>query len=126
MLTASISHKAYQNLLSLKRKLEATELLVSTLNPTTHGPQILKHLQDIEVLHQTRKAVMLTIAGYLTKKRFSKLATRLKYYKRCVQYIKDLWETDLVYLTTTVSDVEVHLKLGERLLVSCLSLFDRK
>jgi hypothetical protein len=115
VLTASVSHKAYQNLLSLKRKLESTELLVSTLNQATHGQQIVKHLQDIEVLHQSRKAIMLTIAGFLTKKRFSKLSTRLKYYKRCMQYIQDLWKTQLVYLSTIVADVEVHLKLGERL-----------
>jgi hypothetical protein len=120
VLTASISHKAYQNLLSLKRKLESTESLVSTLNQATHGQQIVKHLQDIEVLHQSRKAIMLTIAGFLTKKRFSKLSTRLKYYKRCMQYIQDLWKTQLVYLSTIVADVEVHLKLGERLLVSVI------
>ncbi|XP_052071222.1 uncharacterized protein LOC127709654 isoform X2 [Mytilus californianus] len=116
VMTASISNKAYQNLLSLKKKLEQTEEAASTMNPVTHHERILKHLQEIEVLHQSRKAVMLTIAGYLTKKRFSKLSTRLKYYKRCIQYFSDLRKPELVYLKTTVADVEVHLKLGERLL----------
>ncbi|XP_071129133.1 uncharacterized protein [Mytilus edulis] len=116
VMTASISHKAFQNLLSLKKKLEQTEEAVAQLNPATHHERILKHLQEIEVLHQSRKAVMLTIAGYLTKKRFSKLSTRLKYYKRCIHYFSDLRKPELVYLKTTVADVEVHLKLGERLL----------
>ena len=123
VLTGYIPPRAFQKLTSLREKLESSNRHIAYANDSDDKESFQRLKMEKEEIHKSRKAVMLSFTGPLSKKRIQKIKTKAKCYRNCIEYFKKtLGEFDaerrLRFLMTSLQDLDKHYSLLTQLLVS--------
>lgn len=122
ILTCTVSKKIYKKLLKLKEDIRIISVALPRYNSIEDSSKIAQLKQKRRDIQMQRRTLMMTFTGLLTKKRVTKIKTKLKFYNRVHSYLKEQFgeqfNRSFLYLNEVLTDLVKHDILASNLLVS--------
>ncbi|KAJ8318045.1 hypothetical protein KUTeg_003136 [Tegillarca granosa] len=120
ILTCTVSKKIYKKLIKLKEDIRIINVALPRYNSIEDSSKISQLKQKRRDLQLQRRTLMMTFTGLLTKKRVTKIKTKLKFYNRVHSYLKEQYgeqfNRSFLYLNEVLSDLVKHDILASNLL----------